>query len=59
LDTKLLPDLCGQEKDDRLLVIVSTPNGEQLLGVPQIPLGTSSEIVSAVYNSLKKCSLDT
>lgn len=56
-DTKLLPGLTNQEKVDRLPVIVSTPNGEQLLGVPEIPSGTGSEISSAVYDSLEKWSL--
>jgi len=49
LDIKLLSDLCGQEKVDRLLVIVSTPNGEQLFEFPKIPSGTGSKISSAVY----------
>ncbi|XP_025405167.1 uncharacterized protein LOC112679535 [Sipha flava] len=53
-DTKLLPNLSGQEKVDRLPVIASSPNVEQLLGVPQIPSGTGSEISSAVYDSLEK-----
>jgi len=53
-DTKLLPGLTNQEKVDRLPVIVSTPNGEQLLGVPEIPSGTGSEISSAVYDCLEK-----
>lgn len=51
-DTKLLPGLTNQEKVDHLPVIVSTPNGEQLLGVPEIPSGTGSEISSAVPISL-------
>ncbi|KAE9528601.1 hypothetical protein AGLY_012176 [Aphis glycines] len=38
-------------------IIVSTPNGEKLLGVPEIPSETGSEISLAVYDSLEKWSL--
>ncbi|XP_050530378.1 uncharacterized protein LOC126899463 [Daktulosphaira vitifoliae] len=56
-DGKLLPDLTGQDKVDRLPVIITSPDLEQLLGVPQIPSGTGLEISSAVYDNLAKWSL--
>jgi hypothetical protein len=43
-DTKLIPDLTGQENIDRFPVIVSISNIEQLLGVPQIPSSMGGEI---------------
>jgi hypothetical protein len=55
-DTKLHPGLTNQEKVYRLPVIVSMPNGKQLLGVPEIPSGSGSDI-SAVYDCIEKWSL--
>ncbi|KAF0753112.1 Uncharacterized protein FWK35_00015279 [Aphis craccivora] len=40
----ITPSLTNQEKVERLPVIVSTPNGEQLLGVPEIASRTGREI---------------
>jgi hypothetical protein len=56
-DTKLLPDVSGQEKVDRLPVIVTAPGVEQLLGVPQLTSSSGGEISSAVFDSLEKWSL--
>ena len=49
-DSKLLPDLTGKEKVDRLPVLVS---GEgTMLSVPLLPSGTSTAIANAVFASL-------
>lgn len=39
-DGKLLPNICGKEKVDRLPVIVSFDETTQLLGVPKLESGT-------------------
>lgn len=49
-DGKILPDINGTQKVDRLPVIVSNRNGEQLLGIPRTPDGTGEDIASAVYD---------
>ncbi|KAE9522774.1 hypothetical protein AGLY_016815 [Aphis glycines] len=51
-DSKLLPGLTGRDTIDRLPVIITAPNVEQLLGVPQLSSGRGNEICSAVYNTL-------
>lgn len=48
-DGKILPDISGKNKVDRLPVIVSNKNGDQLLGVPRIQFH-GKEICSAVLN---------
>lgn len=58
-DSKLLPDLTGRDTIDRLPVIITAPNDEQLLGVPQLSSGRGNEICSALYNTLNDwCLLD-
>lgn len=52
-DSKILPNLIGTENVDRLPVIITAPNIEQLLGVPHLSSGTGKEISSAVYDTLK------
>lgn len=49
-DGKILPDLNGKRTVDRIPVIVSNRNGEQLLGVPRTPDGTGAEIAAAVHD---------
>lgn len=56
-DTKLLPNVTGIEKQDRLPVIIKTPSTEQLLGVPHIPSESGKEIFSAVFDTLEKWGL--
>jgi hypothetical protein len=51
-DSKLLSDLTRRDTIDRLSVIITAPNVEQLLGVLQLPSGSGNEICSAVYNTL-------
>jgi len=58
-DSKLLPGLTGRDTVDRFPVIMTAPNVEQLLGVPQLSSGKGNEICSAVYNTLNDwCLLD-
>lgn len=56
-DSKLLSDLTGKKIVDRLPVIVTAPNIEQLLGVPELSAGTGYEISSAIYDTLEDWSL--
>ncbi|XP_025405983.1 uncharacterized protein LOC112680175 [Sipha flava] len=50
-DSKILPNLIGTENVDRLPVIITAPNVEQLLGIPHLSSGTGKEISSAVYDT--------
>jgi len=52
--SKLLPDITGHLKVDRLPVIVTALNVEQLLGVPKLDSGTGYETSSAIYDTLEK-----
>lgn len=56
-DSKILPDITGKKKVDRLPVIATAPNVEQLLGVPELSSGTGREMASAVYDTLQEWSL--
>ena len=47
-DGKLLPDLAGIRKVDRLAIIVTFLGKEQLLGVPHIPTSSGEEQAMAV-----------
>ncbi len=51
-DGKLLPDLTGNKTVDRLPVIISHTNGEQLLGVPKIARSSGIEMAEAIYENL-------
>ena len=51
-DGKLLPDLTGKEKVDRLPVLVSGEGTMKLLSVPLLPSGTGTAIANAVFASL-------
>jgi len=52
-DFKLLPDITGHFKVDRLPVIVTAPNVEKLLGVPKLDSGTGYE-TSSEYDILEE-----
>jgi hypothetical protein len=52
-DGKLLPNLTGSKKVDRLPVILTAPDVEFLLGVPELTSGDGEEIALAVYDTLK------
>lgn len=56
-DSKILPALTGKNNVDRLPIIATAMNVEQLLEVPQMPSWTGYEISSAVYDTLQKWSL--
>lgn len=57
-DSKILPDITGKSKVDRLPVVVTALNMEQLLGVPEIKSSTGKEISSALYHTLQEWSLE-
>lgn len=52
-----MSDITGKLKVDRLPIIVTAPNVEQLLGAPLLDSGTGYEITSAVYDTLEEWSL--
>jgi len=53
-DGKMLPDLSGSELVDRLPILVSGFDTEQLLGVPKLPNGTGEVISHAVVTMLQE-----
>lgn len=55
-DTKLLHDLTGRQVE-RLSIIGTSRNIEQLLGVPEITAASGNEVASTVYNTLEEWSL--
>ncbi|XP_050530606.1 uncharacterized protein LOC126899603 [Daktulosphaira vitifoliae] len=56
-DGKLLPSLSGHQLVERLPIIVSNNNIEQLLDVPEISSGSGQSQAAAVYAALEKWSL--
>ncbi|XP_055309591.1 uncharacterized protein LOC129573248 [Sitodiplosis mosellana] len=67
-DGKILNDLCGRSKVDRIAVLVSYNGSFKFLGAPKIESGTGKHIAQAVYNILVEwniservvaCSFDT
>lgn len=53
-DSKLMPDLDGSGKVDRLAIIVSGEDTSKLLKVPKLHSGTGSEMAQAVYDCLQE-----
>lgn len=51
-DGKILPDLIGSDKHDRLPIVATQSGGNQLLGVPQLEHGTGKATADAVYKVL-------
>lgn len=51
-DGKLLPELTGKQKVERLPILITSLNTQQLLGVPSLPNGCGREIALAVFNKL-------
>ena len=51
-DGKLMLDLTGKEKVDRLPILVSTMGEKKLLGIPKIAAGTRKIEAQAVYNAI-------
>ncbi|XP_050528083.1 uncharacterized protein LOC126898185 [Daktulosphaira vitifoliae] len=56
-DGKLLPSLSGHQLVERLPIIVSNNNIEQLLDVPEISSGSGQSQAAAVYAALEKWGL--
>ncbi|XP_046601323.1 uncharacterized protein LOC124295418 [Neodiprion lecontei] len=52
-DGKILTDLTGSESVDRIAIILSTSNVNQLLGVPKIFDGTAENHAVAILNTLE------
>lgn len=57
-DGKILHDILGTEKIDRLPVLVSADGKEKLLGVPKLVSGTGANAANAVYNVLTAWGLE-
>jgi hypothetical protein len=51
-DGKLLTELTGSEKVDRLAILVSGGGVQQLLAVPKLENGTGKAIAEAIYESI-------
>lgn len=51
-DSKLLPDIVGNKKVDRLPIAISHGDYQQLLCVQKIPSGSRSNIALATYDAL-------
>ena len=52
-DGKLLQDITGIESEDRLTILVSSFENEQLLQVPKLISGAGVNIANAVYESFQ------
>ena len=57
-DGKLMRDLTGIEKVDRLPILVSTMGEKKLLDIPKLPSGTGQIIAQAVNNAIREWGLD-
>lgn len=53
-DGKVLPDLIGKTKVDRIAVIVSCNGTSKFLGAPKVAPATGQNIANVVYDTLKK-----
>lgn len=51
-DGKILPEITGSDKVERLPVTISHSEGEQLLGAPKMDAGTGGNIAQVVYELL-------
>lgn len=52
MDSKLLSPLAGKSEVDRLPVIATTPNVDQLLGVLELTRTTVQEVSAAIYDTI-------
>lgn len=57
-DGKLIPDITGKEKVDRLPILVSFKGTSKLLEVLKLPSGTGEAQAQAVVDSLKKWGIE-
>lgn len=53
-----MPEITGNVKVDRLPVIISHINGEQLLGVPKLSTGKGIDMCDAIYELLVEWNVD-
>lgn len=51
-DGKLLPGITGKGTEERLPIIVSGVDTEQLLGIPPLPSGTGANQANAIIKAL-------
>ena len=58
-DGKMLPDITGHEKVDRLPVLVSGYQVEQLLGVPKLPNGTGEATSNAIITMIQQWQMES
>lgn len=57
-DGKLMAELTGDDKVDRLPIIVSGSGVEQLLSVPKLPAGTGKAMAEAIYEAVTDWKLE-
>lgn len=57
-DGKLMSDLTGKDKVDRLPILVSTMGEKKLLDIPKIPAGTGHAVAHAVYGAIQEWELE-
>ena len=57
-DGKILPDITGREKVDRLPILVSGNGNEQLISVPKLPSGTGKAIAEAVVAAVQEWGIE-
>lgn len=53
-DGKILPDILGNEKVDRLPILVSADGNNKLLGVPKLSSGIGKKAADAVIHEIKR-----
>lgn len=53
-DGKLLPDITGNKKVERLPILVSGNGFEKLLGVPKLTAGTGENMSDAVFDAMEQ-----
>lgn len=53
-DGKLLPDLFGRQKVDRIAMLASYDGTSKFLGAPKVPAGTGENIAEVVHDALIK-----
>lgn len=53
-DGKLLPDLFGRQKVDRIAILASYGGTSKFLGAPKVPAGSGENIAEVVHNALIK-----
>lgn len=57
-DGKLMSDLTGKEKVDRLPILVSTLGETKLLKIPKIPAGAGQVMAHAVYDAIREWGIE-